>query len=320
MREIGFVISKKENERRRALLPTEIKSLRNTNYLYFEKGYGEILHIQDDEYLKLGCQMVSREEVLSKDIICDPKVGDADYLKDLKPSQIIWGWVHAVQNRSITDILVDNQLSAYAWEEMFNEGRHVFWRNNEIAGEAAVIHAFQQYGVLPEETVVGVLGRGNIAVGAIKSLFSLGAKVKVYNRNTEGLFREEIKDFDVLVNAILWDTNRNDHIIYKEDLKRMKKGSMIIDISCDEGKGIETCHATTIEQPVYYIDGVLHYAVDHTPSLFYRSTSKSISEALFQYVDDLVEENNNDVLRNALIIESGRILDDKIIAFQKREK
>lgn len=319
MFKIGFITSKKESEKRRALLPNDIKKIRNTNCLYFERGYGDVLHISDDEYLKLGCQMVSREEALTKDIICDSKIGDAAYLKDLKFGQIIWGWVHAVQNKSITDILLNNQLSAYAWEEMFEEGRHVFWRNNEIAGEAAVIHAFQHYGVLPEETVVGVLGRGNIAVGAIKSLFSLGAKVKVYNRNTEQLFRKEISDFDVLVNAILWDTNRDDHIIYMEDLKRMKKGSMIIDISCDEGKGIETSHPTSIKQPVYYVDGVLHYAVDHTPTIFYKSSSKSISEALSKYVDDLVEDKNNDVLQKALIIEKGRILDNKIIEFQKRK-
>jgi N5-(carboxyethyl)ornithine synthase len=318
VRSIGFVTSEKGNEKRRALVPNDIKIIRNTRYLYFERGYGDILHISDDDYLKLGCQMVSKEEALSKDIICDPKVGDAEYLKDLKAGQIIWGWVHAVQNRSITDILINNQLSAYAWEEMFDAGRHVFWRNNEIAGEAAVIHAFQHYGLLPEETVVGVLGRGNIAVGAIKSLFSLGAKVKVYNRNTEHLFRKEISDFDVLVNAILWDTSRDDHVVYLDDLKRMKKGSMIIDISCDEGKGIETSHPTSINEPVYYVDGILHYAVDHTPTIFYKSSSKSISEALSKYVDELIENNNNNVLRDALIIDNGEILDDKIVKFQKR--
>lgn len=319
MYKLGFVTSKKENEKRRALVPDDIKKIRNVNSLYFENGYGEALNISDDEYLKLGANVVSREEALSKDIICDPKVGDADYLKDLKPGQIIWGWVHAVQNREITDVIVNNQLSAYAWEEMFDGGRHVFWRNNEIAGEAAVIHAFQQYGILPEETIVAVLGRGNIAVGAIKSLFSLGAKVKVYNRSTESLFRNEIGEFDVLVNAILWDTNRKDHIIYKEDLKRMKKGSMIIDISCDEEKGIETSRPTTIDQPVYIIDGIMHYAVDHTPTLFYKSSSRSISNALYQYVDILVEKCDNDVLRRALIIENGKVLDDKILKFQQRD-
>lgn len=319
MRKIGFIKSNKENEKRRALLPNDISKIRNKECLYFERGYGEVLHISDDEYSKIGCQIVSRDEALSKDIICDPKIGDAEYLIDLKPGQIIWGWVHAVQNKNLTDIIINKKISVYAWEEMFDEGRHVFWRNNEIAGEAAVIHAFQQYGVLPEETVVGVLGRGNIAVGAIKALFSLGAKVKVYNRNTESLFRKEIKEFDVLVNAILWDTNRNDHIIYKADLKKMKKDSMIIDISCDEEKGIETSHATTIEQPTYYVDGVMHYAVDHTPALFFKSASKSISYALYDYIDDLVESNYNDVLRDALIIENGEILDNKIIGFQKRK-
>src|SRR5690606_10235471 len=114
-----------------------------------------------------------------------------------------------------------------AWEEMFTQGRHVFWKNNELAGMASVYHAFLLYGKLPCETKVAILGRGNVAMGAYRILTTLGADITIYNKSTEKLFRKEIGKYDVLVNGILWDPNRKDHIIYREDLKRMKEGSMI---------------------------------------------------------------------------------------------
>ena len=104
----------------------------------------------------------------------------------------------------------------------------------------------------------------------------------------EQLFRKEISKYDVIVNAILWDTSRKDHIIYKEDLKKMKKGALIIDISCDRNGGIETCIPTTIDNPTYVIDGITHYAVDHTPSLFYKTISESLSEIMIMYIDCLL--------------------------------
>ncbi|MRB78888.1 N(5)-(carboxyethyl)ornithine synthase, partial [Bacillus thuringiensis] len=88
-----------------------------------------------------------------------------------------------------------------AWEDMFESGRHVFWRNNEIAGEAAVLHAYNLYGKLPYETKVAILGRGNIGRGAYKTLVALGADVVMYDRRTEVLFQEELGKYDVLVNA-----------------------------------------------------------------------------------------------------------------------
>lgn len=314
---MGFPISHKENEFRRVLEPSNLKNIKNCQYLYFETGYGEVLGYEDAEFINAGANIVSHEEVLKQDIICDPKIGDADYLEKLN-GQTIFGWVHAVQNRDITDKLIAHDLTAYAWEDMFEDNRHIFYRNNEIAGEAAIMHAFEQYGMMPYNTKVALLGRGNVANGALKILTLLGADVTIYTRQTEKLFQKEIERYDVIVNAILWDTNRTDHIIYKNDLKRLKKGALLIDISCDRCGGIETSIPTTIEQPVYVLDGVMHYVVDHTPSLFYKTTTKGIAEAVEQYIDPLLQDERNEVLRKACCIEKGKIIDQRINKYQYR--
>lgn len=317
MNTIGFPISHKEKESRRAMVPEDVKKIKNTNYLYFENGYGNVLGISDEEYVLAGAHVSSREEILKKDVICDPKVGDADYLDSLC-DQTIFGWIHAVQNKDITDKIINGRLTAYAWEDMYEEGRHIFWRNNELAGEAAIMHAFQCYGRMPYETNVAVIGRGNTARGAMKVLNMLGAEVMQYDRKTEQLLRNEIEKFDVVVNCVLWDISRSDHILSKEDLKRMKKNAMIIDVSCDRHGGIETSVPTTFENPTYMIDGIMHYAVDHTPALFHKTFTYNNSEVIFPYVDMLIAGKPNEILRNALIMEKGAIIDSKIITYQNR--
>jgi N5-(carboxyethyl)ornithine synthase len=320
MKNIGFVISTKENEKRRAILPCYLKDIKNKNSIYIETGYGDVLGYTDDDYRNVGANVVSREEALTKEIICDPKIGDANYLKALDCNQLLFGYVHAIQNESTTDIILEKSLSAIAWEDMYEEGRHVFWRNNELAGEAAVMHAFTFCGKLPYECNVAIIGKGNVARGAYRILASLGAKIQVYNRKMEKLLRKEISEFDIIVNGILWDDTRKDHIIYREDLKKMKRNAMIIDISCDRAGGIETSIPTTIEKPTYYDENVLHYVVDHTPSLVYDTASDSFGKEIVKYLDYMLEDKIDEciVLQEAFIIKDGKIIDDRINEYQNR--
>lgn len=318
MKSIGFVISHKENEKRRALIPEDLKLISKPSQLLVETGYGDVLGYSDEDYLSHGARIVSRREAMDADIVCDPKIGDADYFSELKEHQIIFGWVHAVQNRDITDNILERKLTAIAWEDMFEKGRHVFYQNNEIAGEAAILHAFQSYGLFPRDAKVAVLGRGNVAQGAMRALSMLGAEVTSFSRQTEKLFNQEIGEYDVLVNAILWDTKRTDHIVYKSDLQRMKRGAMIVDISCDRNGAIETSIPTTISEPIYYVDGICHYVVDHTPALFFKSVSRSLSNSIVKYLNALINDDSNEVINNATIIKEGVIIDKRISDFQHR--
>ncbi|MBP2097628.1 N(5)-(carboxyethyl)ornithine synthase [Enterococcus rivorum] len=300
-RNMGFIIGEKENEKRRALLPKDILKLRNTECLFFEKGYGNILNIPDEKYVELGCQMVTRKEILEKEIICEPKIGDATYLDHLKENQIIFGWIHAGEGSPRKQSLIAHKVIAYEWADLMEDSRHCLWKNNYLAGEAAILNAFQNFGKLPKHSKVAVIGRGNVAQGAIEILTDLGAETVIYNRQQEALLRRELSDYDVVVNAILWDKKRKDHIVYREDLMKMKTGAMIIDISCDEAGAIETSIPTTLERPTYVLDGVTHYVVDHTPSIFYKEATEIISEEISKYLDDLIENKPNSILDQAMI-------------------
>jgi N5-(carboxyethyl)ornithine synthase len=320
MNKIGFLMSTKENEKRRAILPDQLSNIRNKDYLYFEKGYGIELGFSDEEYIEKGAHILDKNDIFRLDVLCDPKIGDANYLSKLKKNQIIFGYVHAVQNKDVTDLIVKNEVTAIAWEEMNNRGRHLFWRNNELAGEAAIMHAFTLYGKLPYDCKVAVIGRGNTSRGAYRILASLGAEIVVYNRKTQKLLRDEVDKYDVIVNCVLWDTSRTDHIIYRSDLAKMKKNSMIIDVSCDLNGAIETTKPTSIEDPVYTVDNVLHYAVDHTPSMIEETSTKVFGDVVAKYIDLIIEGTfkDNKTLSDAIIIENGVIMDQRINEFQNR--
>lgn len=283
-----------------------------------KKNYGEALGYSDEDYINVGANTIPFEALFDCEIICNPKNPLAQEYGHFKQGQTLFGWIHAVQGKEMTDFLVQKNMTAIAWEDMFDRGLHIFWKNNEISGYAAIVHSFMHWGRIPFECKVAIIGRGNVARGALRALSAFGADVFVYDRKSVARLRSELDQYDVIVNAVLWDVFRDDHLIYKEDLNLMKPGSMIVDVSCDDHMGIETTHATTIENPTYTLDGILHYAVDHTPALFFKSATESISAALRPFLDDLILDNHNSILEQATIIRDGKIIDERVIKYQNR--
>ena len=317
MKTMGFVISHKNNEQRRAILPTEVKKLKYADSLYFEHGYGEPVGFDDQTYLDAGAHVVTREEALKCDIITDVKLGDADYLDQLDDGKILFGWAHAAQGINFTNKCLDKSFTVIAWEEIFQDGRYIFYRNREVAGEAGVMQAFCYYGKMPYECKIAIIGNGQTAKGALRILHGLGAEVDVYGRKLEKLFRKKFAEYDVIVNCVMWDISRKDKLIYKEDLKLMKPHSMIIDISCDPHLEIETSHPTTISNPVYIEDGVLHYAVDNTPAMFPYTVTQVLSDGCVQLIDDILIDDLPECIKNATVIENGHILSKSVWNFRE---
>ena len=124
-------------------------------------------------------------------------------------------------------------------------------------------------------------------------------------------------NYDVIVNCVMWDTHRTDRLIYREDLKRLKKGTLIIDVSCGPYLEIETSHPTTIDNPVYEVDGIIHYAVDNTPAMYPVTVTVNLSRAFSTYVDCIVEDHYLETIQEAVVIDKGHIVDPNITAFRQ---
>ncbi len=318
MKTIGFLISHKNNERRRALLPKDLVNINYKKQLFFEKGYGECLGINDQEYVDAGANICTREEAFKKDIICDVKLGDADYLDKLDSGKTLFGWAHAVQNIDFTTKCIEKKHTVIAWEEMYEDGRYIFYLNRELAGEAGVLQALTYCGMMPYDAKIAIIGNGKTAKGAMRVLTGLGGKVDVYDYNLEDLFRKKMYDYDIIVNCVMWDTSRTDRLIYKENLKKFRRGTIIIDISCDPHLEIETTHPTTISNPIYEVDGIIHYAVDNTPAMMFKTTTKHLSNVLCLYLDDIINSKPNNTIDKACVIDRGKIIDERITNFRKQ--
>ena len=316
-RTMGLLISHKDNEKRRAILPEQVAQLRNASMLYFETGYGESVGRSDEEYAAAGAHVVSREEAMRCDIITDVKLGDADYLDELDDGKILFGWAHAAQGIDFTSTCMRKNFTVIAWEEIFEDGRYIFYRNREIAGEAAIMQAFCNYGKMPYDCRVAVVGNGQTAKGAIRILNGLGAEVDVFPRKQEKLFLKSKFNYDVIVNCVMWDISRTDRLIYREDLKKMHPHTMLIDVSCDPHLEIETSHPTTISDPVYEVDGVIHYCVDNTPAMFPYTVTKVLSEGNAHMMDDVIEGNYTQPLLDAMVIGNGHILSKSVRDFRE---
>jgi len=246
------------------------------------------------------------------------------------------------------------------WPEGEVRGLHVFHKNNEIAGYAGVLHATQLcgttglYGPAQRAAVIhsGLTGRG--ALHALKGLgyadltcftvlqdHELGAQIPgvrylrlaqaeegpetfaVEEGGTLVPMADELAEYDLIVNCIFQDTDRPMMFARGSDLPRFRRSALIVDVSCDAGLGFDFARPTTFEEPMFDAGaGVHYYAVDHTPSLLWRSATFEISRALLPYLPTVLGGPEawaaNTTIRKAIEIREGRILNPRILTFQNR--
>lgn len=316
---MAFLRSEKPYEKRIAILPEDMEHIKHLDRLYFESGYGKDFQIEDEEYFNLGCHVVTKEVALKQDILCDTKIGEASYLDNIDDHKVLVGWIHAGADKNLTNILVNKKHTCYAWEDLYEHQRHLFWKNNQIAGSGGVMNALQYTGYFAYGKEAGIIGRGDSAAGAFSMLTNLGAQVRQYSRVQEDLFIKELPLLDIIVMAIRWDTLREDYLISSLSRKNMKKDAIIIDISDDVDGAIEKSTSTSIQNPIYYLDDIMVYSVCNVPSIYYKTATDGISEVMATLIDDYVEQSDNIVTKNSLIIKNGEIIDQRIVLQQDQK-
>lgn len=135
-------------------------------------------------------------------------------------------------------------------------------------------------------------------------------------------FIDELAKSDVTVNGILQDTDAPVMFVKEDEVVKLKKNTLIVDVSCDEGMGFFGAKPTSFENPMFKVGHVNYYAVDHTPSYLWDSVSWEISKAILPFLKELIRGPNswkeNKILKLALEMEKGVIINSKILSFQKR--
>ena len=249
----------------------------------------------------------------------------------------------------------------FVWGPDGHRGRHTFYKNNELAGYCGVLHALQLKGIdgrygNPRKTVI--ISFGAVSRGAIYALKARGFRditiciqrpdhevreevldchyvrirpgegnearqVVVEHDGSERPFQDLLGECDIIVNGIFQDPDHPLMFIAEDELSRLKKGCLIIDVSCDEGMGFYFAKPTTFQAPMFSVGTVSYYGVDHTPSYLWESASRSISAALLVHLPTVLADraswNENETIRRAVVIDEGVIQQERILSFQNRQ-
>jgi len=246
------------------------------------------------------------------------------------------------------------------WNSDGSFNLHVFHKNNEIAGYSSVLHAMQIAGSTGDygrRLRAVVIGFGATARGAVTALNALGvhdvdvltnrqaaavaapihsarilhfdpddtaARVsRVVTRNGKVPLAGFLAEHDIIVNCVLQNPNAPLTFMTHDDLAAVAPGTLIVDVSCDEGMGFSWARPTTFAHPTFVVgDNVLYYAVDHSPSYLWNSATWEISEALLPFLRTVMAGSDawdaDDSIRRAIEIRDGVIQNPAILAFQRR--
>jgi alanine dehydrogenase len=145
----------------------------------------------------------------------------------------------------------------------------------------------------------------------------------VEHDGTERPFLELLGEADIIVNGIFQDPDDPLMFVGAEEVCRLKRDCLIIDVSCDEGMGFPFAKPTTFAEPMFKVGTVDYYAVDHTPSYLWESASRSISAALVVHLPSVLAGREgwlaNETIRRAIVIDEGVVLNESVLSFQGRE-
>ena len=338
--------SKKEDEKRVPIHPEHLSRIPEDirKRLIFEKGYGKPFGLDDDYFVSKAGGVASRHELLAdlgSVIIAKPILAD---LQEIREGGFIWGYPHSAQQANITQTAIDRKLTLIAFEDMFvwsptgQIGRHTFYKNNEMAGYCAVIHALQLRGIdgyYGNQRKVIIFSFGAVSRGAIYALKAHGFRdITICIQRPDYEVREEILDVnyvrirkgnkgearmvtiehdgtvrplsdlisesEIIINGTYQNTDNPIDFVTEDEKDALKAGCLIIDVSCDEGMGFYFAKPTTFKNPILKIANIDYYAVDHTPSYLWESASRSISAALIGYLP-IILEGRKSWMKNATI-------------------
>ncbi len=318
--------SKKEDERRVPIHPEHLIRLSEPirRQLIFEEGYGTPFGITDSEMSDQSGGVATRHELLAdlgNVIFAKPVLED---FEELREGGILWGYPHCVQQGAHTQAAVDRKQTLIAFEDMYvwgpsgQIGRHTFYKNNELAGYSAVLHALQLKGIdghYGNQRKAVIFSFGAVSRGAIYALKARGFRdITICIQRPEHEVREEVPDChyarirkgnegearmvliehdgterplvdllnetEIIVNGTLQEPDHPIHFVTEDEMSCLKPNCLIIDVSCDEGMGFFFAKPTTFKDPMFKVGRVDYYAVDHTPSYLWESASRCISASL----------------------------------------
>lgn len=314
---IGCVKELKDFEARVGLMPSHVMEyIAQGHTVLCEKGLGEGSGFADDEYIKAGAQLLDDASQVWEQVDFMIKVKEpipSEYAF-LRPGLILFTYLHLASNAELTQVLLDQKVSAIAYETITDDAGMLplLKPMSEVAGRLSI----QQGSKYLEKTYGGkgillsgvpgvsgghvvILGGGAVGMSACKTALGTGASVSVLDRNIERLayiedvfgghintiysdetsLINELKKADVVVGSVLLPGEKTPKLVTREHLKLMDPGTVLVDVAIDQGGCFETSRPTTHSDPIFIDEGMVHYCVTNMPGAVPKTSTIALGIA-----------------------------------------
>ena len=343
---IGIPREIKILEGRIALTPLAVRELvKHKHQVFVEKNAGLLSGYPDKAYTDAGATLFDSAKAVydSAELIVKVKEPQESELKYLRKEQLLFSFLHLAAEPDLTKELLNIGLTAIAFETVsVNNQLPLLAPMSDIAGRIALqigaqlLHQPQGgRGILlggtagTEKGNVVILGGGVAGSGATRIAAALGANVLVFNpghdkqaqleaigqnvtvqQPLEQDIEQAVKQADLLIGAVLIPGAITPHLVSADLVKTMKAGSVIIDISVDQGGCIETTRPTTYANPTFVWENVIHFGVTNMPGAVPRTATQALSAVLLPFVLQLCEPDwqSDTALASGINLENGVII------------
>jgi alanine dehydrogenase len=340
---VGVPKEIKNNEYRVAIVPSGVRTLvEHGHSVIVQQSAGEGAGVSDAEYLSAGATIVATAEAIFKEAEMIVKVKEPlpQEYKLLQKDQLLFTYLHLAPAPALTRALLDQKIIGIAYEtvQLENGSLPLLTPMSEIAGKLSV-QAGSHYlekenggrGVLlggvpgVKAGEVAIIGGGTVGLNAAKIALGMGAHVTIIDNNLDRLrYLDDILDgrlnllvsnsenvenavinADLAIGAVLVPGARAKKLITRRMVSRMKKGSVIVDVAIDQGGCVETSVPTTFDNPVFMVDGVIHYCVANMPGSVARTSTFALTNVTTPYAVKLANFGYIDAIKGDIPLRKG---------------
>ncbi|EPR40849.1 alanine dehydrogenase [Desulfovibrio sp. X2] len=351
---VGILKEIKTEENRVCMTPSGVEVMCQRGHtLLVEKGAGAGSGFEDAAYAAAGAEIVAtaKEIYARAEMVMHVKEPMPSEYGMIREGQIVFTYLHLAADEKLTQGMIKSKCVGIAYETMqkANGSLPLLTPMSEVAGRMAVQQGAKYlemehggHGVLlggvtgVDPAVVVVIGGGEVGANAAKMACGLGAKVYLLDMNLDRLrylgdimpkncfplmsspatVRELIKQADVVIGAVLIPGAKAPKLITRDMLKTMKKGSVLVDVAIDQGGCFETSKPTTHTDPIYTVDGVIHYCVANMPGAVAKTSTLALTNATLPYALQIASKGWKQAMRDTLEIKRGANVVHGKITFQ----
>ena len=348
---IGIPKEMKNNENRVGMTPAGVAELtKHGHTVYVQHTAGENSGFSDEEYEKVGAEILPdiKDVYAQSEMIVKVKEPIEPEYDLIRKGLLVFTYFHFACDKPLTDAMIKSGGVCLAYETVQKADRSLplLIPMSEVAGRMAALNgAFYLQktkggkgklisgvpGVKP--TKVLVLGGGTVGEAAARMAAGMGADVTITDislprlrplenelpanvhalYSTEHNIRKELPDVDIVIGSVLVPGDKTPHLITREMLGLMEKGTVLVDVAIDQGGCFETSHPTTHSDPVYEVDGIVHYCVANIPGAVPNTSTMALTNATLKYAVALADKGwrqackDDEALRKGLNIVDGKV-------------